>query len=348
MATQFNTNLHIKNRSTISATQTEVAPELLDLQRLVQKVSGAASSPSSDSTPPNNNKKRISRDENEASPESDGKAKKALFKPEFAVTQSTGALSPSRFISPKMPHNQLISPQINTWGLSQETDPTPPPATPMKKKTASSHRLAAPVQVSPFQVNQELLSSGKFKIEVNVNAIDSGSYSTVYEISNWPGVVLKAFHGRKMSFDEAHLTGLLIQMGLNYKEIVTLDLPVATVHNLDKLVTEKYVLQERIPHALDRTNQLQMAQVQKFFAASITHDVMMDLQPQNFRVRDNGTVVLIDFVEEADDVSVFIIKACKEWIEACSTREEAEKLLAFLTANHYDQTWINEVLGKAD
>jgi hypothetical protein len=121
------------------------------------------------------------------------------------------------------------------------------------------------------------------------------------------------------------------------------------IYNENTVVVDRVIVQEMVPHPVDPS--IHLPQVQAFFTASVNNDVMMDLQPDNFRARADGTVVLIDFVEEEDPVIVFINKACKAWIETCSTREEAEARLRFLTAGFlnqvdgYDEQWLNDLLG---
>ena len=349
MTTPFNVHYKLDKTSYPVPLETDIAPELLGLQELINKVGSATSSPSSESPVLKKNiKKRAEFNKGENSPES-YKIKKASFDTNNGFKAPVPPSSPVRVNPSLLKANVktgIISPVLTNWGTQEQS--APPPPTPMKKNPRTNRTPQEVAAVSPFQVNQERLSTGKFQIEFNVNEIDSGSYATVYEIEHIPGVILKAFHGIKMGFKEKHLTDCLVQMQINYNDIVKLGLPVATVLNVSQLVEHKYILQERIPHKLDRTNQAQMVQVQKFFALSIERQVMMDLQPQNLRVKDDGTVVLIDFVEEEDDVAIFITKACKEWIAPCATREEAEKLLTFLTAGLYDKTWINEILGTTE
>ncbi len=343
MAIHFNTTVHTTPTSNLPApVMADLPEEVLNLQQLIDRASEDMSSPK--------NNKREDRDENAPIQGTQRIAKKALFGKNDDVEFKTPL---PRTNSPGNGKKALVSPVFNNWGATEVTGLPPP--TPMKKKSVAP----VPATVPPvpatklFQHHQEMLSTGKFQIEMNVTKIDSGSYVSVYEISNFPGVVLKAFHGQNMRFNDERMTKFLVQMGKNYTDVALLGLPVAKVLNVNELVEQKYILQERIPHRIDRSNQLQMLQVQKFLTASVKHNVMMDLQPQNLRVKEDGTVVLIDFVEEKAAVSLFITKACKAWIEPCTTKQEAEQLLTLLTApflnkhSDYDKAWFKEIIGSA-
>ena len=60
----------------------------------------------------------------------------------------------------------------------------------------------------------------------------------------------------------------------------------------------------------------QVAQVQKFFQASLQSEVIMDLLPQNFMVDENGVVHLIDFVEKPKGgLQIFIRHAIGQWCQ---------------------------------
>ena len=73
-------------------------------------------------------------------------------------------------------------------------------------------------------------------------------------------------------------------------------------------------MQDKIPNEVDVNNPEQLEQVRKFFITSLDARLAMDLIPDNLRVKENGIVVLIDFVEDdSDGFFIFINKAVVMW-----------------------------------
>jgi len=169
-----------------------------------------------------------------------------------------------------------------------------PPAAPIKSQKFKSRAGVAAAPFNPFKDQHQKLLNGEFNL-MKVTFFAKGSYSNVYSIEG-SDLLLKAFHGEKSGFHEPTLRKYLTHSAENYKAIQALGLPVAEI-----TIKDGYILQRKIPHALDRNNPNQMEQVQAFFTASIQNNVPMDLQAQNFRVDNDGKVYLIDFLEETNE-----------------------------------------------
>jgi hypothetical protein len=171
-----------------------------------------------------------------------------------------------------------------------------PPRAPTKSSKFNSRAgVAAPF--NPFKDQHQKLLKGEFN-SMKVVFFAEGSYCNVYSIEGADHLLLKAFHGVKSGFNESRLRNYLIHSAKNYAAIQALGLPVAEITNIGTMVEKGHIIQRKIPHALDMDNPAQMAKVQAFFTASSQNNVPMDLQAQNFRVDEKGTVYLIDFLEE--------------------------------------------------
>lgn len=232
-----------------------------------------------------------------------------------------------------------------------------PPATP-KKRTTSRRLYATPKPVSPYEKLNKSLADGEF--EFDVTQYHKGSYSNVYKVHENRRIIedvdnseilFKAFHGENTGFDQKKLDGYLANEIANYNKIKNLELPVAKIYNLDQVTEKRYIIQEFIPDSIDLYSQAQSEQIRAFFRASVENTIVMDLQPQNFRVK-NGNVYLVDFIEEieADDytieeVHLFNKKAISAWfcefINIGHSKAQAVGLLVGLTG--YSEEEINEI-----
>ncbi len=195
-----------------------------------------------------------------------------------------------------------------------------------------------------------------------VQQIAQGSYSNVYRIEGLhslipsipnENLVLKAFHGgNKSGFNEKSLNSFIKNASQNYRQACNLNLPIAKIYNLEEALSDHFFIQEYIASSVDVSNAEQMRQVKLFFDISLGAGVMFDLIPANFRVREGGTVVLIDFIEEDDD-SVFMNDLIKKWntflCEAGLEKEAVSTIMKNLTAGFPDSNkiWLTEILESA-
>lgn len=236
------------------------------------------------------------------------------------------------------PTSSILSIEENTSVLSP------------RKRTKSESSAAF------FKKQHEALCNDTFKY--NVTYLDQGSYSNVYTLEGnedpiIPGVnnadlVLKAFHGEKSGFNENMLRKYLRNSITNYRAVIAAGLPVAKIYNVDTAEQDGYIIQQRISEQIDPQDAQQTLQVRRFFDTSIKKDLVMDLQPDNFAL-ENGSVLLIDFVEEPDEIHLSHKQAIKTWLswhqEDGVTQDDAANLVNELTANHY-QEFVKEQLPR--
>lgn len=239
--------------------------------------------------------------------------------------------------------------------------PTSPP-TPRRKTPQA--------QESPFERQYQQACNGSFTFQnrtYQIREFGRGSFSTIYTLTgNEPQLfaktdnsqlVIKVYNGIRMKgFNHRAMIGYLSSAIENYTQVTSLNLAVATIHNSTTALSDLAIIQEKVDADIDLNSSEQMAQVKRFFSLSVQTGVLMDLQPANLKVK-NGTVVLIDFVEELDDhnISTMINLALKAWVQLFKdsglTRGQAETHLHQLTedfekANPYFSTkWLQDLLN---
>ena len=233
-----------------------------------------------------------------------------------------------------------------------ENDQLPPPAPTKKGRRAIK---------SDFEVQHDKLNSNSFKYQTTYMA--KGTFSSVYSLDRHPTpiingrnnseLVLKAFHGENTRFNQTALSKYLKTSAQNYRDIVALQLPVAEICNIDTMRNDLFVIQRKIPDEVNCLDQDQLQQITAFFNASVKNNIIMDLQPQNFRV-ENGQVMLIDFVEEIDEddddqANMFNFKACEAWHDVLKDKglqkDQLRTTLNNLTGHHFND-YIEELLGR--
>lgn len=200
----------------------------------------------------------------------------------------------------------------------------------------------SPKCTSPFfLLNQKAVEEGS--IEINQQTVhltpfsEQGSYMRVYTIraenqvvkgvSN-DALVIKIYHGVKNSgFDESVNRAYLQNSMRNYFEAIAKGLAVAPIYNCQTVSADLFILQEKIPHEIDVNNAHQLEQVRKFFQISLMHGLILDLLDTNLRMREDGTVILIDFVEEPKEgFQIFIRHAIRSWGQLFASRNEMNRM----------------------
>jgi len=231
----------------------------------------------------------------------------------------------------------------------------PPPATPRKNKSPFTSPTARPhrqphTTVSPFKTLVDTVSTtsaisiGNSKL--SLSPCGKGTFSNVYEVEDNKDIVVKAFHGENTGFNQKLLETYLENIMNNYESITKAGLPVGLIINLSSLMTDRCIVQQCIPDEIEIGSKDQLEQIKPFFRISIQNQIVMDLQPQNFRVKD-GNVYLIDFVEEVklhkytpEKVELFNKKAIEMWFDAFiakgETKDDAIEILVDLTGYSKD------------
>lgn len=246
-----------------------------------------------------------------------------------------------------LPYNS----EFSNWNRSVKEDSVAEcsiPQTPRKKTSQTT--------ISRFEIVHNLLQTGYFTNK-QVSEFARGSYSAVYEITESPHLVLKAYHGNTdRGFSQSALLKFMKNSLKNYRDIYALGLPVAELVNIETLESDGFFLQKKIPHEIDIQNPLHLRQAEVFFSLSVERSVAMDLQPQNLRVTSENELVLIDFIEEKDSIAIFITKACRAWVDLARAKEFSKEagydLLKALTSSFLDKhevftsAWLAEIVGE--
>jgi hypothetical protein len=226
--------------------------------------------------------------------------------------------------------NAIDSPQAST---SLQPPPTP------RKKQASALPNAFNALYLKAKDKSSMTIHGK-EVELSLLS-EKGTYMVVYSLKAeqriLPSVdnedlVVKIYNEKQSACRPQFLESLMGNSIANYYAAKDSGLKVATLYNVESAPDDHFFLQERIPHQIDVTNEEHMKQVQHFFLTSLKNRIILDLLPPNLRVNKEGSVVLIDFVEEPDDGQESLInQALRMWADLFhKTCQDQERTLAFL------------------
>lgn len=237
--------------------------------------------------------------------------------------------------------------------------------------------LQTPCKKTPqrrFYVNESPQPEKQQKLEliinnkqVNTQFFAAGSYLEAFDIhtpehpsliENVPNyrVLLKSF--LKKHAGDKEKCQKYIRTGLgNHHRALELDLPCATIFNMDTADKDMFYLVEKIPCELDLNSESQLDQIGKFFEVSHKNSYLCDLAYGNLRVKEDGTVTLIDNVEKNFDYNdrnkyrIFAIQFLKTWVKYCvdnnKGRETANRLLhRFTDGLGFEQDWIEAALNE--
>ena len=203
------------------------------------------------------------------------------------------------------------------------------------------------------------------------------SYSVKADLTLIPDVpndhlLLKAYHGihfqGRTKFTPA-LSEYMQNSIDNYNAVQRLRIPVATIYNLKTALEDRFFIVKKIPHAIDLSRPDHIEQVSALFKKSFQNRVLIDLAFSNLRADDNGTVTLVDFVEQPFDfndkqkMKNFAIKFLNSWrtpvqilcltknLSKSETKEKAQNLLMSLTQDldkyGFNPTWIQGALDES-
>lgn len=251
--------------------------------------------------------------------------------------------------------------KLSSTAMAQTPPKRTPPPTPRKKTPVGKE--------SPYERKYQEASRGHFSFGgrlYQIQHLGQGSFSTVYTVVKNPSrlvptvdnseLVIKMYNGIRTGFHPRALSGYLESALANYKQVMALGLPVAKIYNAETASTDLAIVQKRIDANVNLRNPTEMTQVQRFFDLSIKSGVLMDLQPANLKV-ENGTVVLIDFVEEMEDHNIvtMVNLAIKAWIDLCKesgfSREQTEAFLRELSSGfeeanpYFNAKWLQDLLN---
>lgn len=266
----------------------------------------------------------------------------------------------------------------------QPTASNPPP-TPRKGKSATARekivseyetRIARaeakePQNIRGVNVSLQLIAYGTF---MNCYSIQQADGNVVPGVPN-SQVLIKLYHGKKTQFTPKLYQHMQNSIE-NYHAAQKIQIPVAAIYNSTTASQDHCLIVERIPHEdgvqgkgdIDLTNEHHVEQVCDRFKKSFENQIPLDLSFSNLRVRDDGTVTLVDFVENPDDFykagkkREFVVRFLKSWCRQIQNilykndstcpaeiaKEESRKLLERLTQglgqHGFDPSWNQEAL----
>jgi len=258
------------------------------------------------------------------------------------------------------------------------------PPTPMKKRPHPSFVPQSPeaktmalwtakkpkVESSPYETLFQTISGEKtlslYGVKAKLERIGQGYFMHTFamkaeteilpDIAN-DTLLVKFYHGAKGGFGENRLSTYTSSSLRNYETALSLNLPVAQIHNADTALQDRYFLVERIPHEIEMPQDIE--KVHQFFKAAFANKVYFDLHPSNLRKREDGTVTLIDFVEEkinfktssGSECACRITALLTAWAERGASRAEGEQIVKRLTAgleeHGFDPQWAEDALQTA-
>lgn len=223
------------------------------------------------------------------------------------------------------------------------------PPTPKKAKYAAG----GAVRPSPYTLNCRSAEGGSLTVNgvrVALSPLSKeGKYKYVYRVKGGEQVeagipnenlVVKVYN-LKWSVDSAKVDTFVQCSTANYDAVRRLGLPVATIYPSAHCIVQEYV-----PFTVDVFNSEHIRQVRNFFISSQESNTLMDLYPDNLRVRKkqggDAEVVLIDFFDEdesdEDDnalhwiINQRIARWCELFVkEKQANRAEADQFLKDFT-----------------
>lgn len=286
-------------------------------------------------------------------------------------------------------NNKLILPECETINLfsapkKELRDITNTSVTNVKNKALQTPCKKAPQRRFPIEESNRLEKQQKVEApspfleickkaeekeiiinnkNVSLESFATGSYLEAYEVTthdnylidNVPNtqLLLKIFLKKHAYNTTKCQTYIKTAIG-NYTRALNLGLPCAKIYTSE---TDMFYLVEKIPNKIVLTKKEQLNQIRKFFEVSHKNGYLCDLSYDNLRVREDGTVVLIDFVEKNFDYNdqskfrIFAIQFLKSWAKQVQDngkdRHTATYLLLDLTAGlGIEEAWINAALNE--
>ena len=256
-----------------------------------------------------------------------------------ALPQEPGSNTPIK----KIKTGEVIPQSVVSRSLFGNASSPKVPLTPRKVPQIPRRKgfSAAKVIASPYRDLYTYAQAGTLQIQdkyVNLSLFsNAGSYMSVYStqadhpiVPSIPNeqLLVKIYNDEKSTFLEVHLCKYMNSSIENYHAAKKLGIDVATIYNIETAQTDRFFLQEKIPHQIDLNDSAQMEQVRALFFASLEHKLILDLLPSNLRLRDDGSVTLIDFVEERiDEIDIFIKHAVSLWCNQFAKEHGRDKAL---------------------
>lgn len=244
------------------------------------------------------------------------------------------------------PTPRKLSAAVSKYLLSPASQPDQVETVSRRSLWSPSAQKGAHPDYSPrsksrfFLLNQKAMEEGS--IEINKHTVtltpfsEEGSYMRVYTLDADRNVisevyndtlVVKIYHGAKNKCFAESVNQKYLQNSMNnYFATISQGLPVACILNHQTVFTDRFILQEKIPHKIDINDPRQIEQVKNFFHISLKHGLILDLLDTNLRRREDGTVVLIDFVEEPENgLADFIGHAIRSWCQLFAQENEMDR-----------------------
>lgn len=186
------------------------------------------------------------------------------------------------------------------------------------------------------------LSSGELHFRGKVHKVQqlgSGHYSSVYRIMDTSSVV-KAFHRTiiEQQRGDSQLERFMRNSLSQYLVLSRAFFPVVAIHSvteakgdIEQVIKDRCCIIEYVERGICLSNwagkrieelteadQCILGQVRTIFERSIREQILLDLFPENLRVRASGQVVIADFIEEPEDDDDFLAnmrQRLKAWVE---------------------------------
>lgn len=235
---------------------------------------------------------------------------------------------------------------MNRWAKKAKAEPSAY-ETLFKTVTESKN-----VNLYGVDAHLELLGKGYFMYAFTVQT----DTEILPDVAN-NSLIFKIYHGAKNVFNAQTLANYTKRSVENYHQALQCGLPVATFHNVETALEDKYFLVERIPLEISMPRDVE--KVHHFFMTAFANKVYFDLHPSNLRVRDDGTVTLIDFVEEeikfkttpGSECACRITALLTAWAEHGKTFAEGKEIVSKLTAglepHGFNPMWAQDALRTA-
>lgn len=225
------------------------------------------------------------------------------------------------------------------------------PQTPMNTPPTPCHRVRRnslnefSQKILQLAVQREfefLTEKGMVKFKIKRTCVGRGDYCEVFEIAEGQPQLFSSFKNNQILFKRyqkrlVECRGNSVSDFFNYSmdqydQLEELGYPIAQILNRRTAKEDGFFLVEKIPHAFPKPLhygscdeiELYLNQVACMFQVASDFNIPVDLKRQNVKIKDDGTVTLIDFREEHNPLSILLENLIESFAE--DSEEIAEKL----------------------
>jgi hypothetical protein len=226
--------------------------------------------------------------------------------------------------------------------ITQSPMSTPPTPCNRVRRNSLNEFAQKILQVAVQREFEFLTENGMVRFKIKHTCVGKGDYCEVFEIAEDQPQLFPLFKNNQILFKRyqkrlvearGNSVGNFFNCSMGqYDQLEDLGYPIAQILNRRTAKEDGFFLVEKIPHAFpspinyDSCGEIEMYldQVALMFQIASDFNIPVDLKRQNVKIKDDGTVILIDFREEYNPLSILLENLIESFAE--DSAEIAEKL----------------------